>query len=113
MLQEGDPLGFHQLRQSQVWHYYAGHPMWVYFLRRRHLLAQRLGKDPSRGELPMISIPEGALVAAEVEGRKGFTLFGMVLTGPDVNEPLALPARDGLLTGYPEHRSLILRLSRA
>ena len=96
-----------------MWHYYAGHPMWVYFLRRRHLLAQRLGKDPSRGELPMISIPEGALVAAEVEGRKGFTLFGMVLTGPDVNEPLALPARDGLLTGYPEHRSLILRLSRA
>lgn len=113
MLKEGETLGFHQVKQSQVWHYYAGQPMWVYFLVRHHLLAQRLGKDPSRGELPMLSIPEGTLVAAEVESRKGFTLFGVVLTGVDVVEPAALPDRDKLLSRYPEHRAHILRMSRA
>ncbi len=71
-----------------------------------------LGLDVSRGELPVLAVPRGALQAAELPPGQPYA-FGTNVCAPcfTFEESFELCARGALLAALPQHRELITRLT--
>jgi uncharacterized protein len=72
-----------------------------------------LGLDLARGERPVLSVPRGALQAAELPPGEPYA-FGTNVCAPGFTfeRSFELCARDALVAALPQHRDLIARLTR-
>jgi uncharacterized protein len=102
---------FHQLKQDEVFHFYDGTPAIVYTLQSQGLVAYRLGRDPKKGQLPMLVLPSGTVFALELESHHGFALMGCTVCPGFDYKDLEILARDDLIRQFPEHFELVQRLS--
>ena len=67
LLKDADFSAFHRLAADEIWHFYAGDPLQLHCLRQDGgCTCHRLGRDPSRDELPQALVPAGTWFAAEL-----------------------------------------------
>jgi uncharacterized protein len=102
---------FHQLKQDEIFHFYDGNPAIVYTLQAQGLVVYRLGRDPRKGQLPMLVLPSGTVFAVELEGHHGFALMGCTVSPGFDFQDLDIVSRDDLVRQFPEHYELVQRLS--
>lgn len=71
-----------------------------------------LGLDVARGERPVLSVPRGALQAAELPAGEPYA-FGTNVCAPGFSfeRSFELCGRDALVAALPQHRGLIERLT--
>ncbi len=72
----------------------------------------RLGTRPSDGERPVVTVPAGHWQAAELPEGEPFAFGSNVCAPPFSFQDFALGSRADLLRDFPDHRGLILRLTR-
>jgi uncharacterized protein len=110
----GDQVSaLHRIRSDEVWHFYAGSPLTLTLIHPDgRLEAARLGPAPERGEHFQVLVPAGCWYGAEVEDPAGYALVGgTVAPGFDFAD-FELADRAALLARFPEHRDVIVRLTR-
>jgi uncharacterized protein len=115
LFERGAISAFHRVHDSEeLWLIHAGR-LTVHVLGDdgEHR-ACALGLDVSRGERPVLSVPRGALQAAELPPGEPYA-FGTNVCAPafTFERSFELCARDALLAALPRHRALIERLTHA
>lgn len=111
LLEHDDVSRFHRIKQDEVWHFYEGSPMIIYTLAEKRMTAFRLGRNPHKGQLPMLVIPAGTIFAAEVENKRSYSLVGCTVSPGFEYEDFELMSRTSLVQSFPAHVDLINRLA--
>jgi predicted cupin superfamily sugar epimerase len=114
LLRAADFSALHVVLSDEVWHHYLGDALELHCFdsaaRHRRVL---LGPELAEGERPQHVVRRGELQAARVvAGRYGFALCGCTVAPGFDFADFRLPPRAELLQSLPEHRELVLALTR-
>jgi predicted cupin superfamily sugar epimerase len=112
LLQKGDFSAFHRIKQDELWHFYDGSPFRLITMASQRVTVHRLGRDPSKGQLPLCVIPAGTLFAVALEPKASWGLAGCTVAPGFDFADFEMPGREDLLLEYPEHRDWIERHTR-
>jgi len=113
LLTSEDASNFHRLKSDEIWYYHAGAPLTVYVIDEKGDLKElKVGLDIENGEQPQVIVPAGSIFGSMVNKENSFSLVGcMVSYGFDFHD-FELFSREELLAKYPEHKDIILKLTR-
>lgn len=103
---------FHKINQDEIWHFYSGTTL------KLHMIAPDgtysfvlIGNDVLNNEQPQFIVPAQHWFAAEVIQENSFAFTGCtVAPGFDFND-FVLPKRDTLIELFPQHSTLITKLT--
>lgn len=114
LLKDGDFSALHRIKQDEVWHHYAGGPLVIDVLSSngRHT-SILLGNNSDRGERPQAVVKAGELFAASLGTANGYALAGCTVAPGFDFADFTMPEREALLQEFPQHRKLVMRLTRA
>jgi len=112
LLEAGDVSALHRIKSDEVWHFYAGSPILIHtlFPEGRHR-AQRLGPNPSAGDLYQAVVPAGCWFGAELAGVQ-FALVGCTVSPGFDFADFEMADRQQLSESYPQHAEVIERLTK-
>jgi len=113
LLKGGEFSALHRLKSDEIWHFYLGSSLTIHHLwpdgRYSKLF---LGPDARAGQLWQAVIPAGAWFGASLDDEMFYALIGCTLSpGYDARD-FELAGREDLLALFPDHRDIILRLTR-
>ncbi len=109
LLSGDDFSAFHRLKSDELWHFYEGADIAIECidLGGRH---QRLVIGGSARQAAM---PPGVWFAAHLVDAKGYALVGCDVAPGFEYKDFEIASRSELLGAFPQHASLINRLTRA
>lgn len=115
LLERHDVSKFHRLKSDELWYFHAGHPLTIHIITPDgDYHTTQLGLDLASGEEPQRIIPANHIFGATVdhaETRDAYTVVScMVSPGFDFAD-FELFERETLLQFYPQHESIITRLT--
>ena len=110
MLCEKDFSAFHRLHDVvEIWYYHAGEPLDIYVISPNgELKTHHLSADD---EMQVVIEPE-QWFAAELPGKKGFSLVGCAVSPAFTFENFELAKKSDLTKQYPQYMELLERLCR-
>ena len=114
LLPAGTFSAFHVVRGAdECWHHYAGNAVEIHMIapNGNHRI-EVLGSDVLEGERPQVVVPADMLQAAIPRGTS-FSLCGCTVTPGFELADFEMPTRGELLGRFPQHESVIRRLTRA
>ena len=102
---------FHLLQSDELWHFYDGSSVIVYIINQKgKLTAKKLGRSKDC-EL-QLTIEKQNWFAAEVEDKNSFALFGCTVSPGFEFDDFNLRKRQELIKEFPQHKTLITRLTK-
>ena len=105
---------FHRLRSDEVWHFYAGSGLVVHVIepggQYNELL---LGSDATSGEQFQAVVPAGCWFGSSLRQPNTYALVGCTVAPGFDFADFEMAERDALTAQFPQHRSIIARLTRA
>lgn len=106
LLRRGEVSALHRIASDEGWHHLDGEPLTLHLISPAgEYSTLSVGRDPTRGILPLAVAPAGWWFGATVEA--GYALVSCtVAPGFDFAE-FEMPTRADLLTRYPELREQI------
>lgn len=105
---------FHRLQSDELWHVYAGAPLWVHEIDPAGNYSRIvLGSNPDAGEVLQAVVPAGNWFASHVAGWSSFALVGCTVAPGFDFQDFEMGNRRDLVARYPQHHDLIARLTRA
>ena len=113
LLAEEDFSALHRLKSDEMWHFYAGDALEVHVIspEGQHSML-RLGADPRGEEVLQAVVQAGSWFGSRLRAPNSYALVGCtVAPGFDFSD-FELGARAELIRRYPQHRELILQLTR-
>jgi predicted cupin superfamily sugar epimerase len=113
-LLEGENFSaFHRLLSDELWHFYVGSALVVHVIDKDGQYSEvLLGSDPDEGEALQAVVKAGCWFASEVRDRKSFALVGCTVAPGFDFADFEMAKREELVKDYPQHRSVIERLTR-
>lgn len=113
LLQGDDFSAFHRIPSDEMWHFYAGHSLFVHAIHADGRTSEiRLGHNPDCGEVLQAVVPAGCWFGSCLVEPDTFALVGCtVAPGFDFHD-FEMADRASLLAAYPQHQVLIRRLTR-
>ncbi len=112
LLEGGDVSLLHRLESDEVWHFYAGSALTVHVISPGgQALAWVLGPNADEGELFQAVVPARHWCGATVNDAASFALVGCTVAPGFCFEDFEVGGRAALVGRYPQHRSLIERLT--
>ncbi|MEM9325039.1 MAG: cupin domain-containing protein [Bacteroidota bacterium] len=103
----------HRLKQDEMWHFYAGSRLLVHLIDSTGNYNQiQLGPDVDAGEVFQAVVPGGSYFGSEVQDKSSFALVGCTVSPGFDFRDFEMPSAEELLAQYPEHESVIRRMTR-
>lgn len=102
----------HRIRQDELWHFLAGTSLTLHQIApdgTRH--TQTLGRAVTNGEVLQAVVPAGHWFGATVDDPNGYALVGCTTAPAFDFADFELADRAKLVDRFPQHRSLIERLT--
>ncbi len=113
MLEQRDISVLHRIKSDELWHFYAGSPLLIHSISPDGgYKALHLGSNVAAGEKFQAVVPAGNWFGAEIKGR-GFALAGCTVAPGFDFADFEIANREELLERYPEHISLVRRMTKA
>ncbi len=112
LLEGEDFSALHRLKQDELWHFYDGDRLTIHMIDPggRHNTAM-LGRHRDGGQRPMAVVKGGWWFGATAESESYALVGCTVAPGFDFDD-FESPRRDQLLDKFPQHATLIRRLTR-
>lgn len=111
LLGKTDVSALHRITSDEMWHFYAGAPLTVHlFSAPGEHRTFTLGRDLAAGETYQAVVPAGCWFGAEVTGNGDYSLVGCTVAPGFDFADFEMGTRDDLLTQFPGHADIILRL---
>lgn len=111
LLEQGGISALHRIRSDEMWHFYDGSPLRVEMIDSAGDASSFvLGSDPDRGEAFQGIVPAGCWFGAAAEGE--WSLVGCTVSPGFDFADFEMGDRSALVRRFPQHRSLIERLTR-
>lgn len=113
LLPGGSFSAFHRIHQDEVWHFYAGDPLVLHLIDPEEAYrTHTLGRRPEEGHVLHAVVPAGTWFGATVAEDTGYSLVGCTTAPAFDFADFELADREDLIDQYPQHRSIIERLTR-
>ena len=114
LLENKNFSAFHKIVSDEMWHFYAGGPLEVYVIypETAKLEVIRLGSDPENGEVFQAVVPAGTWFGSCPLEGVSYSLVGCTVAPGFDFEDFELAERESLVNSFPQHKELILRLTR-
>lgn len=97
-----------------MWHFYYGSGLVVHVIEPAgEYCMTRMGCDAESGEVFQAVVRAGSWFGAEVLGRSSYALVGCTVAPGFDFEDFEMGKRLELVRAYPEHRTMIERLTRS
>lgn len=113
LLQGNERSHFHRLTSEELWYFHVGSPILVHQIGPDgHLITHRLGLRLDHHETLFLHIPAGVWFGAEVENQAGYGLVSCAVAPGFEFDDFELATRKQLTALYPQHESMIHRLTR-
>ncbi len=103
---------FHRIKSDEIWHFYYGSPVEIFFFENGKLQTFTLGSDINNGQEFQCVVPAGSWFAARVKDEDAFSLVGCSVSPGFSFEDFELANRDDLLKQYPEYEAIIRKFTR-
>ena len=110
----GDEISaLHRIKSDEVWHHYAGSALTVHVIDPDgSYRGLSLGNDLHAGESLQAVVPAGRWFGATVDDEASYALVGCTVSPGFDFDDFELGVRTDLIERYPQHRSIIERLTR-
>lgn len=109
----GSFSSLHRIKSDEIWHFYTGTSLTVYVIEPNGKLQEiRLGANPANGEAFQATVPAGGWFGSAVTNPDGYALVGCTVAPGFDFADFELANRQALLEQYPQHHSVIERLTR-
>ena len=116
LMTEADFSALHRLRQTEIWHFYAGDPVEHLQLHPNtgSAIHCTLGSDLADGQIPQLLVPAGLWQGARLAAgaHRGWALLGTTTVPAWTETGFELGQRDVLTRDFPAHRIIINALTR-
>jgi predicted cupin superfamily sugar epimerase len=111
LLTAGNVSRFHTIKSDELWYFHQGQTVIVHTINDNGYQAHLLGNDLSKGEKPYLMVPANTLFGSSIKDDNGYALVSCaVAPGFDFRD-FELPDRKLLLEKYPQHSSIIEKLT--
>lgn len=105
---------FHRLQCDELWNYHSGSPVLIYAINKAgKLFIYKLGPDIFRNYQPQVLIQAGLWFAAVPANSGYFSLVSCITVPGFEYEDFELAKRTQLLKEFPQHKEIILKLTRS
>ncbi len=112
LLRNGEISSFHRLKSDEMWYYHAGSPLTIYMINPEgKLTTKQLGLNIENGETPQFLVPKNYIFGSSMNSP-GYSLVGCMLSPGFDFKDFEMFERNVLLTKYPEHKDIIVRLTK-
>ena len=112
LLRTGEVSNFHRLKSDELWYYHDGEALTIYMITPEgELITSQLGKNIENGEMPQVLVPKGYIFGSAMT-NDGYSLVGCMVSPAFDYKEFELFDREYLLSLYPEHKEIILKLTR-
>ncbi|MDE3213609.1 MAG: cupin domain-containing protein [Bacteroidota bacterium] len=113
LLQQGDYSAFHRIKSDEGWHFYQGGPLLIHLISPEgSYLVVTMGNQPSLGQVFQFVVPARYWFASEPARGSEYSLVGCTVSPGFDFQDFEMAARESLTSLFPQHQSLIERLSR-
>ena len=103
----------HRLKSDELWHFYMGSPLTIHIVDEDgNYSTTKLGRDLEKGEVFQTAIEAGSWFGAAVDDVFSYSLVGCTVAPGFDSADFELGDREELSKRYPEHRTIIERLTR-
>ena len=105
---------FHRIRSDELWHFYAGSSLIVHVIQPGgDYLQLLLGSNTDQGEQFQAVVPAGCWFGSSLRQPDTYALVGCTVAPGFDFADFEMAKREALAAQYPQHRSIIARLTRA
>ncbi len=113
-LLEGEQFSaFHRIASDELWHFYCGSTLAIHVIAPDGEYSKiRLGHDPDAGAVLQGIVPAGCWFGAELEDRQSYGLAGCTVAPGFDFADFEIATRNELSMRYPQHQSIIRRLTQ-
>lgn len=112
LLQSGDVSHFHRLKSDEIWHFYDGSFGLVHFIDDEgKYWTKRCGLNIDEKAHPQLFIPKNTWFGAEVGESDSYILIGCTVAPGFEFEDFQLASRHHLLDLFPQHESIVNKLT--
>jgi uncharacterized protein len=103
----------HRIEGDEVWHFYAGDPLEVFVIDAESgaLEIIRLGSNPDAGEVFQAVVPAGAWFGSKPAAEATYSLVGCTVAPGFDFAGFELADRDTMLAQFPQHQTVIEKLT--
>jgi uncharacterized protein len=113
LLQQNDFSAFHRIQSDELWHFYDGDTLCIYEIDRDGELTEHvLGKNLEKGESPFLVIKAGNWFASKLKSGSTYALLGCTVSPGFDFADFEMADRNKLIKLYPQHKELIVSLTR-
>lgn len=104
---------FHRIKSDEMWHFYDGDGLTVHEIKPdNEYVEHKLGLELENGEKPQLVIKAKSWFASEVKQGGSWCLVGCTVSPGFHFQDFELAERDELISEYPDHSTIITRLTR-
>ena len=112
LLRTGEVSNFHRLKEDELWYFHAGESLTIYMIDESgNLITKKLGLNIEEGEEPQVLVKKGCIFGSAMN-EEGYALVGCMVAPAFSYNSFELFKREDLLKSYPEHKEVILKLTR-
>lgn len=113
LLASGQVSALHRIKSDELWFFHAGSPLTIHCLAEDGThRATVLGPNPDQGEMLQVMVPAGTWFGALPLGPGAFTLVSCTVAPGFDFADFEMGGQDELLALFPQHRAIIMPLSR-
>lgn len=103
---------FHRIESDELWHFYTGCPLNVYYIDNEgNMNIIKLGDNPENGEVFQAVVPAGVWFGSKPTKPDGYSLVGCTVSPGFDFQDFELANRQNLLEQYPQHEVIIKLLT--
>ncbi|MCU0325058.1 MAG: cupin domain-containing protein, partial [Spirosomaceae bacterium] len=96
---------FHRIQSDEMWHFYAGNPLSVYYIDfEGNIQIIKLGNNPDNGEVFQAVVPAGVWFGSKPSELNGYSLVGCTVAPAFDFADFELADRATLIEEFPQHR---------
>lgn len=104
----------HRLASDEQWHFYYGDALLLAMVAPDGTASEvRLGRHATAGEQFQVVIPAGTWMGAQLSNHRSYALIGCTVSPGFEFQDFENGQRSDLLAQFPQHRKLIIALTRA
>ena len=111
LLSAAEVSRIHRIDADELWHHYEGQTLRIHVFGTEGYRSLLLGSLDAPDARPQHIVEAGAWFGAEVVGETGYTLVGCTVAPAFEFEHFELATRASLLRQWPDHTTLIERLT--
>lgn len=111
LLKSAEFSAFHKIKQDELWHFHCGSSLVLHIIDENAKYQQQL-LGLHNDENPQIVVKAGCLFAAKVIDPDSYTLVSCTVAPGFEFDDFEMPSRKRLLDLYPQHKSVIMKLTK-